>query len=298
MREALTTTSLDLPLLRRGKVRDVYHLGTELLMVTTDRLSAFDVVMPQGIPDKGRVLNQLSIFWFEKLAGTTPNHIVTADVDEFPAALKPYRDVLKGRSMLVRRTDPLPVECVVRGHLSGSGLKDYRRTGAICGLTLPIGLVESQKFPSPLFTPATKAETGHDENISFDRMVEMIGFDHAESVRTTSIAIYEAARAHAQTAGLILADTKFEFGIADGNLVWIDEALTPDSSRYWDAAMVVPGKTPPSFDKQFVRDYLETLDWNKTAPGPDLPEYVIAGTRARYLEAFRRLTGKELPGLD
>jgi phosphoribosylaminoimidazole-succinocarboxamide synthase len=298
MREALTTTSLDFPLLRRGKVRDVYHLGTELLMVTTDRLSAFDVVLPQGIPDKGRVLNQLSIFWFDKLAGTTPNHIVTADVNEFPAALKPYRDVLEGRSMLVRRTDPLPVECVVRGHLSGSGLKDYRRTGAICGLTLPIGLVESQKFPSPLFTPATKAETGHDENISFDRMVEMIGFAHAESVRTTSIAIYEAAREHAQTAGLILADTKFEFGIADGNLVWIDEALTPDSSRYWDAAMVVPGKTPPSFDKQFVRDYLETLDWNKTAPGPDLPDYVIAGTRARYLEAFRRLTGKELPGLD
>jgi phosphoribosylaminoimidazole-succinocarboxamide synthase len=298
MREALTTTSLDLPLLRRGKVRDVYHLGTELLMVTTDRLSAFDVVLPQGIPDKGRVLNQLSLFWFERLRGVTPNHIVTADVDEFPAALKPFRNVLEGRSMLVRRTEPLPVECVVRGYLSGSGLKDYRRTGAICGLTLPIGLVESQKFPSPLFTPATKAETGHDENISFDRMVEMIGHDRAESVRTTSIAIYEAARQHAQTAGLILADTKFEFGIADGNLVWIDEALTPDSSRYWDAAKVEPGMTPPSFDKQFVRDYLETLDWNKTAPGPVLPEDVIAGTRGRYLEAFRRLTGKELPGLD
>jgi phosphoribosylaminoimidazole-succinocarboxamide synthase len=298
MREAVTTTSLDLPLLRRGKVRDVYHLGTELLMVTTDRLSAFDVVLPQGIPDKGRILNQLSIFWFDRLSGLIPNHIVAWDVNDFPAALKPYRSVLDGRSMLVRRTDPLPVECVVRGYLSGSGFKDYKRTGAICGLTLPIGLVESQKFPSPLFTPATKAETGHDENIPFDRMVEMIGFDHAETLRTTSIAIYEAAQRHVQTAGLVLADTKFEFGIADGGLVWIDEALTPDSSRYWDASRVVPGKTPPSFDKQFVRDYLETLDWKKTAPGPELPAFVIEGTRGRYLEAFRRLTGKELPGLD
>ncbi|MBX7187937.1 MAG: phosphoribosylaminoimidazolesuccinocarboxamide synthase [Vicinamibacteria bacterium] len=297
MREALTATSLDLPLLRRGKVRDVYDLGTELLIVTTDRLSAFDVVLPQGIPDKGRVLNQLSLFWFKRLESSIPNHIVAAEVADFPASLQPHRELLEGRSMVVRKTDPLPVECVVRGYLSGSGLKDYRRTGAICGLSLPAGLVESQKFPFPLFTPATKAETGHDENISFDQMVKLVGFEHAETARGASLTIYEKARRHAESVGLTIADTKFEFGIVKGGLIWIDEALTPDSSRFWESSMVEPGRTPPSFDKQFVRDWLETLTWNKTYPGPDLPADVIAGTRSRYLEAFRRLTGRELAGI-
>lgn len=297
MRDALVATSLDLPLIRKGKVRDVYDLGTELLMVTTDRLSAFDVVLPQGIPDKGRVLNQLSLFWFKKLESIVPHHIVSSDVAEFPASLAAHREILDGRSIIVRKTDPLPVECVVRGYLSGSGLKDYRKTGSICGLPLPGGLLESQKFPSPLFTPATKAETGHDENIPFARMVEIIGAEHANTARDTSIRIYESARDHSASVGLTVADTKFEFGIIDGRLIWIDEALTPDSSRFWEASDVAPGETPPSFDKQFVRDYLETLDWPKTYPGPDLPERVIAGTRARYLEAFRRLTGHDLPGV-
>lgn len=296
MREALTTTSLDLPLLRRGKVRDVYDLGALLLIVTTDRLSAFDVVLPQGIPDKGRVLNQLSLFWFKRLEGTIPNHIVAADIADFPAVLKPHRDVLEGRSMVVRKTDPLPVECVVRGYLAGSGFKDYRKTGAICGLPLPEGLLESQRFEEPLFTPATKAETGHDENISFEQMVALIGPEPAETARRAALDIYEKARAHAASVGLTIADTKFEFGMTTEGLIWIDEALTPDSSRFWEASEVVPGRTPPSFDKQFVRDYLETLTWNKTYPGPELPAEVVAGTRARYLEAFRRLTGKELPG--
>ena len=298
MREALTATSLDLPLVRRGKVRDVYDLGSELLIVTTDRLSAFDVVLPQGIPDKGRVLNQLSLFWFNRLEDSIPNHIVAAEVKDFPASLKPHRDLLEGRSMVVKKTDPLPVECVVRGYLAGSGLKDYKKTGSICGLRLPEGLLESQKFPFPLFTPATKAETGHDENISFDQMVKLIGFEHAETARGAALTIYERAGRHAESVGLTIADTKFEFGIVTGGLIWIDEALTPDSSRFWESSQVIAGKTPPSFDKQFVRDWLETLTWNKTYPGPDLPPDVIAGTRSRYLEAFRRLTGKELPGLD
>ena len=294
MREALIATSLDLPLLRRGKVRDVYDLGTELLVVTTDRLSAFDVVLPQGIPDKGRVLNQLSLFWFGRLETVIPNHVVASEVGDFPASLKPHREMLAGRAMVVRKTDPLPVECVVRGYLSGSGLKDYRKTGSICGLKLPAGLQEAQKFPFPLFTPATKAETGHDENISFDQMVERIGFDHAETARSASLAIYEKARRHTETVGLTIADTKFEFGVGKQGLIWIDEALTPDSSRFWEASRVQAGQTPPSFDKQFVRDYLETLSWDKTAPGPELPLEVIAGTRSRYLEAFRRLTGRDL----
>jgi phosphoribosylaminoimidazole-succinocarboxamide synthase len=298
MREALTATSLDLPLLRRGKVRDVYDLGTELLIVTTDRLSAFDVVLPQGIPDKGRVLNQLSLFWFKMLESSIPNHVIAADVSDFPTSLKPHRELLDGRSMVVRKTEPLPVECVVRGYLSGSGLKDYKKTGSICGLTLPAGLLESQKFPFPLFTPATKAESGHDENISFDQMVKTVGFDYAETARGASLTVYEKARRHAESVGLTIADTKFEFGIVKQGLIWIDEALTPDSSRFWEASKVEPGKTPPSFDKQFVRDYLETLTWQKTYPGPDLPKEVIAGTRSRYLEAFRRLTGNDLPGVE
>ena len=298
MRDALLHTALDLPLIRRGKVRDVYDLGTELLIVTTDRLSAFDVVMPQGIPDKGRVLNQLSLFWFRKLEAAIPHHVIAADAADFPARLKPHHGLLDGRSMIVRKTDPLPVECVVRGYLSGSGFKDYKRTGSICGLTLPAGLKESQKFPFPLFTPATKAETGHDENISFDQMTKMVGLDQADTARTASLNIYEKARRHAESVGLTIADTKVEFGAIKQGLVWIDEALTPDSSRFWETSKIEAGRTPPSFDKQFVRDYLETLTWDKTAPGPNLPEAVITGTRFRYLEAFRRLTGKDLPGLD
>jgi phosphoribosylaminoimidazole-succinocarboxamide synthase len=297
MREALTATSLDLPVLRRGKVRDVYDLGAELLIVTTDRLSAFDVVLPQGIPDKGRVLNQLSLFWFRMLESVIENHVLAADVPDFPAALRIHGEILEGRSMVVRKTAPLPVECVVRGYLSGSGFKDYKRTGSICGLALPPGLRESEKFPFPLFTPATKAETGHDENIPFDRMVKLVGVEHAERARDASLDIYAKARGHAESVGLTIADTKFEFGIVKEGLIWIDEALTPDSSRFWETSGVEPGRTPPSFDKQFVRDYLETLTWNKTYPGPDLPAEVIAGTRSRYLEAFRRLTGKDLPGL-
>ncbi len=297
MREALVATSLDLPLARRGKVRDVYDLGTELLIVTTDRLSAFDVILPQGIPDKGRVLHQISLFWFKMLESSIPNHIIAADLADFPAALKTYGETLEGRSMVVRKTDPLPVECVVRGYLAGSGFKDYKKTGSICGLPLPEGLLESHRFPSPLFTPATKADSGHDENISFDEMVKMVGIDRAETARGASLTIYEKARRHAETKGLTIADTKFEFGAVKEGLIWIDEALTPDSSRFWETSKVEPGKTPPSFDKQFVRDYLETLTWNKTSPGPDLPPDVIAGTRSRYLEAFRRLTGKELPGV-
>jgi len=298
MREALTATALDLPLLRRGKVRDVYDLGAELLIVTTDRLSAFDVVLPQGIPDKGRVLNQLSLFWFKRLESVIPNHILAADVADFPARLKAHAEILEGRAMVVRKTDPLPVECVVRGYLSGSGLKDYRKTGSICDLPLPAGMLESQKFPQPLFTPATKAETGHDENIPFTEMMRMVGEQTARAARDASLAIYEKAREHAASVGLIIADTKFEFGLVDGRLIWIDEALTPDSSRFWEASKVEAGKTPPSFDKQFVRDYLETLSWPKTYPGPDLPAEVIAGTRSRYLQAFRRLTGQDLPGID
>ena len=294
MREALTTTSLDLPLLRRGKVRDVYDLGAELLIVTTDRLSAFDVVLPQGIPDKGRVLNQLSLFWFKRLEGTIPNHIVAADIADFPAVLKPHRDVLDGRSMVVRKTDPLPVECVVRGYLAGSGFKDYRKTGAICGLPLPKGLLESQQFEEPLFTPATKAETGHDENISFEQMVALIGPEPAETARRAALDIYEKARAHAASVGLTIADTKFEFGMTTEGLIWIDEALTPDSSRFWPADQYRPGGSPPSYDKQFVRDYLETLDWNKQAPGPRLPTHVIEGTAARYAEALWRLADLRL----
>ncbi len=276
----------------RGKVRDIYDLGNELLIVATDRLSAFDVVMPTPIPDKGRVLTQLSLFWFDLLRNIVPNHVLRAD--GFPAPFSAYSEDLTGRSMIVRKTQPLPIECVVRGYLSGSGWKDYRATGRICGIELPAGLRESDKLPSPIFTPATKAAAGHDENISFEQAANLIGAELAQRVREISLAIYNAASAYAEPRGILLADTKFEFGLLNGELIWIDEALTPDSSRFWPAAQYAPGGAQPSFDKQFVRDYLERIRWPKTPPGPELPPDVVASTRAKYREAFRILTGREL----
>ena len=276
----------------RGKVRDIYELGDRLLIVATDRLSAFDVVLPTPIPDKGRVLTQLSLFWFEKLAGIVPNHVISAK--DFPRELAPYESALEGRAMLVRRTEPVPIECVVRGYISGSAWKDYQKTGAICGIPLPAGLRESDRLPEPIFTPSTKATTGHDENISFEETVSRIGRPLAERLRDTSLAIYRRAAEHAAARGIIIADTKFEFGLDNGKLILIDEVLTPDSSRFWLADQYQPGRGQPSFDKQFVRDYLETLNWNKTPPGPGLPPDVVAKTSATYLEAYERLTGKKL----
>ena len=283
-----------LPLWRRGKVRDVYDLGDRLLIVATDRLSAFDVVLPTPIPDKGRVLTQLSLFWFRILEDVVPNHVLTADMAEYPAELRRFRDQLEGRSMLVRKTDPLPVECVVRGYITGSGWKDYQRTGTLCGIELPAGLRESDRLERPIFTPATKAEEGHDENISFEEAGRLLGGERAGEVRELSLRIYARALAHAESRGILLADTKFEFGVRDGALVWIDEALTPDSSRFWPKASYAPGRGQPSFDKQYVRDYLETLKWDKQPPGPALPQEVVARTREKYREAYALLTGQEL----
>ena len=280
---------------RRGKVRDVYDLGDRLLIVATDRISAFDVVLPGGIPAKGIVLTQLSLFWFELLGHVAPHHVVSADVSEYPAELGRHRDQLEGRSMIVHKTVPLPVECVVRGYLVGSGWKDYRATGSVCGIPLPAGLQESQRLDPPLFTPSTKAETGHDENISFAQVERALGPPRAAEVRDASLEIYRQARAHAEERGIILADTKFEFGVRDGRLIWIDEALTPDSSRFWPRDGYAPGRGQPSFDKQYVRDYLETLAWDKRPPGPALPAEVVQRTRDKYLEAYARLTGRDLP---
>jgi phosphoribosylaminoimidazole-succinocarboxamide synthase len=276
----------------RGKVRDIYDLGGKLLIVATDRLSAFDVILPTPIPDKGRVLTQLSLFWFNLLNNVIPNHVVSAT--DFPAPFNSYKNDLAGRSMVVRKAQPLPIECVVRGYVSGSGWKDYRATGKICGIALPPGLCESDRLPQPLFTPATKAATGHDENISFEQAASLVGKELAERVRTISLEIYHRAAAYAEPRGIILADTKFEFGLLDGDLLWIDEALTPDSSRFWPAAQYKPGGPQPSFDKQFVRDYLERIQWSKTPPGPELPLEVVTATRAKYREAYRILVGHEL----
>jgi phosphoribosylaminoimidazole-succinocarboxamide synthase len=280
-------------LLSRGKVRDLYEVGNDLLLVATDRLSAFDVVLPTPIPDKGKVLTQLSLFWFDTLRDIVPNHVLSAT--KFPAPASDFSKELAGRSMLCRRTKPLPVECVVRGYLVGSGWNDYRKTGKVCGIELPQGLRESDRLPEPLFTPSTKATTGHDENISFDQVVETIGGPLAEQVRNLSIEIYRRAAAYAEPRGILLADTKFEFGTIGDQLIWIDEALTPDSSRFWPAAGYTPGQSQPSFDKQYVRDYLEKIGWNKKAPGPQLPQEVVAATQAKYREAYRLLTGRELP---
>ncbi|MFZ0339892.1 MAG: phosphoribosylaminoimidazolesuccinocarboxamide synthase [Terracidiphilus sp.] len=285
----------------RGKVRDIYDLGDKLLIVATDRLSAFDVILPTPIPDKGRVLTQLSLFWFDLLKDIIPNHVLSAT--DFPAAFNAYREELDGRSMIVRKTQPLPIECVVRGYVSGSGWKDYKATGRVCGIPLPAGLRESDRLPEPIFTPATKATSGHDENISFEQAAKVIGGDLAERVRAVSIELYRRAADYAAPRGILLADTKFEFGLlnstlgssdAVASLIWIDEALTPDSSRFWPASQYRPGGPQPSFDKQFVRDYLERIRWPKTPPGPDLPPDVVAATRAKYREAFQILAGHDL----
>jgi phosphoribosylaminoimidazole-succinocarboxamide synthase len=286
------TTLPGIQLLNRGKVRDLYEVGGRLLIVATDRLSAFDVVLPTPIPDKGRVLTQLSLFWFDLLRDIIPNHVLsTAD---FPPELAAYSEQLNGRSMLCKKTKPLPIECVVRGYLSGSGWKDYRASGNVCGIPLPASLRESERLPEPIFTPSTKATAGHDENISFDEAVSRIGGELAERVRAVSLEIYKRAAAYAEPRGIILADTKFEFGLADNQLIWIDEALTPDSSRFWPADGYQPGRAQPSFDKQYVRDYLERIGWNKLPPGPELPPEVVEATRARYREAYWQLTGHEL----
>ncbi len=278
----------------RGKVRDIYEVGDDrLLIVATDRLSAFDVVLPTPIPDKGRVLTQLSLFWFEKLADVVAHHVISAD--HFGGELAPYADLLEGRGMLVRRTEPVPIECVVRGYISGSGWKDYQKTGGICGIPLPKGLRESDRLPEAIFTPSTKATTGHDENISFEETVSRVGKKLAERLRETSLTLYKRAAEHAATHGIIIADTKFEFGLLGDELIWIDEALTPDSSRFWPSDEYEPGKTQPSFDKQYVRDYLERIGWNKQPPGPELPADVVAGTRNKYRESYERITGHALP---
>jgi phosphoribosylaminoimidazole-succinocarboxamide synthase len=289
-------TSLDLPgipKLRSGKVREVFDLGDTLLFVATDRLSAFDVILPDPIPKKGAVLNQISAFWFRRF-GFVQNHLVTDDLEQFPEQLAPFRDELRGRSMIVRRTRPLPVECVVRGYLAGSGWKEYQQSQTICGVPLPAGLQLASKLPEPIFTPSTKSEAGHDENIDWEKCCAALGRDVAQRVRELSLKIYEAGREHAAERGIIVADTKFEFGLLRDELFLIDECLTPDSSRFWPADQYVVGQSPPSFDKQFVRDYLETLDWDKTPPGPKLPAEVIEKTAAKYREAFERLTGAAL----
>lgn len=289
----LNTDFPDLKLAGRGKVRDIYDLGETLLIVTTDRISAFDVIMNEPVPDKGYVLTQISSFWFKQMEDIIPNHIISTDVADFPAECQKYADVLEGRSMLVKKAQPLPVECIVRGYISGSGWKDYKATGAICGIQLPAGLVESDRLPEPIFTPSTKAELGeHDENISFEKTEELIGTEMAKKIRDITIAIYKRARDIADTKGIIIADTKFEYGIYEGNLIIIDECMTPDSSRFWPKDLYKPGGAQPSFDKQFLRDYLETLDWNKTAPAPPLPAEIVAKTGEKYMEALVRLTGK------
>ncbi len=291
----LQTEFSDLPLYARGKVRDLYSIGEYLLFVATDRISAFDHVLGTGIPGKGKVLTQISLFWFDHLKDIVPNHLITANIDEYPSELRPYADELRGRSMLVARAQMFPVECVVRGYLSGSGWKDYQQTGGICGIALPSGMQESERLPEPIFTPASKSPGGeHDINISFADMEARVGQSTADSLRSLSLAIYNKAAEHAEKHGLILADTKFEFGRTAKGIVLADEVMTPDSSRFWPRQGYKPGGAPPSFDKQYVRDYLESIHWNKQAPAPSLPEDVVRHTQEKYLEAFRLLTGKTL----
>jgi phosphoribosylaminoimidazole-succinocarboxamide synthase len=292
----LETSFSDLKMMRRGKVRDVYEADdAHLLIVATDRISAFDCILPTPIARKGEVLTALSRFWFEKLGHIVPNHLVTTELTEMPEAARQYDEPLRGRSMLVRRTDVFPIECVVRGYITGSGWKDYLRTGEVCGHQLPAGLTESEQLPEPIFTPSTKAEVGHDENISEARMSEILGEEVTGILRDISLRVYSEASEYARTRGIIIADTKFEFGRdKDGRIILIDEVLTPDSSRFWPADQYAPGKSQPSFDKQFVRDYLETLDWNKQPPAPPLPPEIAQATTERYLEAYRLLAGKSL----
>ena len=288
---------LDLPgitKVRSGKVREVFDLGDRFLLVASDRLSAFDVILPNGIPRKGEVLTQLSHFWFAKFASLVPNHLLAGADDPLPANLQPYAPQLARRSMIVKKAKPLAIECIVRGYLSGSGWKEYKKSQTVCGIQLPAGLTESAELPEPIFTPSTKAEAGHDENISFEEAVKIVGVEFATQARDLSLKIYRAGRDYARERGIIIADTKFEFGVFEGKLILIDEVLTPDSSRFWPADQYAPGRGQPSFDKQIVRDYLETLTWDKTPPGPQLPAEVIAKTSAKYQEAYERLTGKNL----
>jgi phosphoribosylaminoimidazole-succinocarboxamide synthase len=295
--------SLDLPgvkKVRSGKVREVFDLGDRFLLVASDRISAFDVIMPNGIPRKGEVLTQISHFWFEKFSSLVPNHLLAKANDPLPANLQPFADKLARRSMIVKKAKPLAIECIVRGYLSGSGLKEYKKSQTVCGIKLPAGLVDSSELPEPIFTPSTKAEQGHDENINFEQACKIVGTELATQARDLSLKIYKAGRDYARQRGIIIADTKFEFGLCGGDasspnqLILIDEVLTPDSSRFWPADQYAPGRGQPSFDKQFVRDYLETLAWDKTPPGPQLPEDVVAKTSAKYLEAYEKLTGKKL----
>ncbi len=287
-----------LPEPRRGKVRDVYDLGSSLLIVATDRISAFDVVLSPPVPGKGIILTQISNFWFQMFGGMVPSHLLETDVSEFPTELRAHEDLLRGRAVLAKKCRVIPFECVARGYLAGSGWKEYQKTGGVCGVTLPPGLLEASQLPRPIFTPATKAETGHDENVTFDEMARHVGDEVAARLREWTLMLYTRAAAHAASCGIIIADTKFEFGLdAQGNLTWIDEALTPDSSRFWSVDGYRPGGSPPSFDKQFVRDWLEGTGWNKTPPAPKLPADVVDGTLTRYLEAYERLTGEKLKGL-
>jgi len=292
-----TILQLDLPgikKVRSGKVREVYDLGDSFLLVASDRISAFDVILPNGIPRKGEVLTQISHFWFEKFAALVPNHLLAKAEDPLPKNLQPFAAQLARRSMIVKKAKPLAIECIVRGYLSGSGLKEYKKSQTVCGIPLPAGLVDSSELPEPIFTPSTKAEEGHDENINFEQACQIVGTELATQARDWSLMIYKAGRDYARQRGIIIADTKFEFGVFEGKLILIDEVLTPDSSRFWPASQYAPGKGQPSFDKQFVRDYLETLTWDKTPPGPILPGEVVAKTSAKYLEAYEKLTGKKL----
>ena len=293
LRNALESTNLSgLAPARRGKVRDVYDLGDSLLIVSTDRVSAFDVVLSPGIPDKGKILNQLSNFWFRTFSDVE-NHLIETDAGKFPAPLAPHREDLEGRAVVVKKCAVVPFECVARGYLAGSGYKDYVRTGSVCGIRLPAGLREADRLPEPIFTPATKAETGHDENVSFEVLENALGRERAAALRDRTLSLYGRVRELCERKGILLADSKIEFGELDGRLVWIDEAFTPDSSRFWPAESYRPGSSPPSLDKQFIRDWLEATGWNKTPPAPRLPAEVVEGTRERYFSAFRKITGRE-----
>lgn len=294
MSDAILQTSLPFPV-RRGKVRDVYDLGESLLIVSTDRISAFDVVMPNPIPGKGKVLTALSLFWFEMFAKKVEHHLIATDLADFPAQLRQFGDQLEGRSMLVRKAKVVPIECIARGYLAGSGWKEYQKSSTVCGIPLPAGLRQCDKLPKPLFTPSTKAEVGHDENISPQEAAKIVGNDVAKRIEDYTLLLYTTAADYARSKGVIIADTKFEFGqMPDGRIILIDEVLTPDSSRFWPADEYQPGKDQPSFDKQYVRNYLESLSWNKQPPAPRLPDEVVSGTQKRYLEAYRKLTGKDL----